>query len=311
MTIEGDVPQREAPRPGCRVCGSETAFAARVQGEYSKRNYELGRCEACGYAFVINPWLDHGRVYDDAYYEGNGADSLVDYRFELEQPDRTIRGYEWRGIAEVVRGLIGELAGRRWLDYGSGNGGLVRYLREKSAVDAFGFDPATISEHARARHIPVLEEVELSGAAGSFDVVSAIEVLEHTPDPVNELRRMRRLLRPGGLVFLTTGNLRTHAADLSSWSYVKPDIHISFFEPRTLEIAMAAADLRAEHRSLGPGFDEILTYKVLKTLRVRRRSILTDALPRRLVGALGDRVAHLREHPIAWAPRASSGSGPR
>ena len=275
--------------------------AASVQGQYSKRHYELARCATCGYVFVVNPWLDYEHIYDDAYYEGKGADSLVDYRYELEQPDRTIRRYEWRGIAEVVRGLTGDLVGRRWLDYGSGNGGLVRYLRETAKVDAFGFDPATISEQARARGIPILEEPELRAVEGSFDVVTAIEVLEHTPDPLAELRRIRRLLRPGGVLFLTTGNLRGHADDLSHWSYMKPDVHISFFEPRTLDVAMAATGFRAEHRAMGRGFDDILTYKVLKTLRCRRRSALTDMLPRRLIGALGDRVAHLSEHPVGWA----------
>jgi 2-polyprenyl-3-methyl-5-hydroxy-6-metoxy-1,4-benzoquinol methylase len=251
--------------------------------------------------FVVEPWLDYEQIYDDAYYEGKGADSLVDYRFELEHPDRTIRQYEWQGIANAVSGLIGELADRRWLDYGSGNGGLVRYLREVSKADAVGFDPATITEQARARGIPVLDESELMAAEGSFDVVTAIEVLEHTHDPLAELRRMRRLLRTGGLLFLTTGNVRGHADRLSRWSYMKPDVHISFFEPRTLEAAMAAAGFRPDHRSLGRGFDEIITYKVLKTLRFRRRSALTDLLPQRLIGALGDRVAHLSEHPVGWA----------
>ena len=196
---------------------------------------------------------------------------------------------------------MGGLAGLRWLDYGSGNGGLVRYLRQERDVDAVGLDPATITEKARARGIPILEESELDAQAGSFDVVTAVEVLEHTPEPVDELRHMRRALRPGGLLFLTTGNVRGHTNRLAGWSYMKPDVHISLFEPRTLDKAMAEAGFRADHRSLGRGYDQILTYKVLKTLRFRRRSALTDLMPTRVIAALGDRVAHLSEHPIGWA----------
>lgn len=195
----------------------------------------------------------------------------------------------------------GEEGSRRWLDYGCGNGGLVRHLREHHAAEASGFDEGSIVSDARARGIPVLSADELETRSGAFDVVTAIEVLEHTLDPVAELSRMRRLLRPGGLLFLTTGNAQPHAQRLSHWSYVVPEIHISFFEPRTLERALAAAGFRPERVPLGRGFDELLKFRVLKNLRVRRRSSLTDALPSSLIGPLAERMTKLRQHPVGWA----------
>jgi 2-polyprenyl-3-methyl-5-hydroxy-6-metoxy-1,4-benzoquinol methylase len=287
--------------PSCRICDSDTGHATSVYGQYSKRHYDVARCDRCGYVFVVEPWRDYARIYDDAYYAGEGADPLVDYRFELERPDRTVRQYEWQGIARLVGELVGGLSGRSWLDYGSGNSCLVRYLREKRAVNAVGFEEGAIAVQARSHGIPVLEESELKAAEGTFDVITAIEVLEHTYDPVHELRRMRRLLRTGGLLILTTGNVRPYVGRLDRWRYLTPEIHISFFEPRTLDMAMTAAGFRPEHRSLGRGFDEILTYKVLKNLRIRRRSLLTDILPRRPIGFAADRLTHLSAHPIGWA----------
>jgi SAM-dependent methyltransferase len=285
----------------CKICGAHTNDRGRVYGRYSKRDYGLARCEECGYAFVTDPWLDYARIYDDAYYSGQGADPLVDYQFELEYPHRTIRYYEWQGIARLVKTLVGDLDGRRWLDYGCGNGGLVRHLRAHQGVEAVGFEQGSIAKRAEEIGIPILDGDGVEAQLGSYDVVTAIEVLEHTPDPVAELRRMRRLLRPGGLLFLTTGNARPHADRLREWPYVIPEIHISFFEPRTLHRAFTLAGFRPEHRPLGHGFDEILTFKALKNLRVRRRSVLTDLLPRRPIGFLADLVAHTGEHPIAWA----------
>jgi hypothetical protein len=103
------------------------------------------------------------------------------------------------------------------------------------------------------------------------------------------------------LLFVTTGNARAHAKHLEKWRYVVPELHISFFEPKTLARAMAEAGFKAESPSLGRGFDEILTFKVLKTLKVRRRSPVTDALPKRLLGAVADRRERLSEHPVGWA----------
>jgi SAM-dependent methyltransferase len=272
-----------------------------VDGRYNPRKYHLARCPTCGFAFIADPWLDFKSIYDDRYYAGQGADPLVDYYFELEYPERTIRRYEWEGIATVVADLVGNLDTQRWLDYGCGNGGLVRYLRAHRTVEAFGFEEGSIAVKASRLGIPLLDASDLAKLGASFDVVTAIEVLEHTLDPVNELRNMRRLLRPGGLLFLTTGNARPYIGRLSRWSYVVPELHISFFEPRTLECALEKSGLRPERRPLGPGFDEILKFKVLKNLRIHKRSVLTDALPERLIAAIADRRVHLSEHPIGWA----------
>jgi SAM-dependent methyltransferase len=299
--------------PECRICGGETQSAGIVHGRFSERDYRLARCPSCGFAFVVDPWLDFETIYDHSYYAGRGADPLVDYLFELDHPERTIRQYEWHGLSRIVQSLVGNddpvsdngaehaASVGRWLDYGCGNGGLVRYLRARSLADAFGFDQSSIAEEAGARGIPILSAEALLGEAGSFDVVTAIEVLEHTLDPVRELRRMRDLLRPSGLLLLTTGNAQPHANQLTRWKYIVPEIHISFFEPRTLERALAGTGFRPEHRSLGPGFDEVLKFKVLKNLRIRRRSRLTDALPSSLIGRPADRITRLREHPFGRA----------
>jgi SAM-dependent methyltransferase len=210
--------------------------------------------------------------------------------------------YEWTGIATLVAHLSGGSdRNRRWLDYGCGNGGLVRHLRNLGAADAFGFDEGSITAEARARGVPTLDSDELDQRAGSFDVVTAIEVIEHTLDPVSELRRMRDLLRPGGLLFMTTGNAQPYADRLTTWRYVLPELHISYFEPSTLERALAEAGFRPERRALGPGFDEVMKFKVLKNLHFRRRSAITDLLPARVVGPIADRVVRLSDHPVGWA----------
>jgi SAM-dependent methyltransferase len=227
---------------------------------------------------------------------------LAHYRFELEHPEKSIRSYEWKGIANVVNELTGESGSvRRWLDFGCGNGGLVRHLREREVADAVGFDEGSIVADARARGIPILNPGDLVDQEESFDVVTAIEVIEHTLDPVAELRRIRRMLRPGGLLFLTTGNAEPYANRLSHWRYVVPEIHISYFEPRTLERALTSAGFRPERCSRGGGFNEILKFKLLKNLRVRRRSPLTDWLPPSLIGPIADRLTRLSHHPIGWA----------
>lgn len=294
-------PTYESP-PSCRVCGATAEPLGVVHGRFSDRDYHLARCPTCGYAFIVDPWLDYADIYNDRYYAGEGVDPLVDYRFELEHPDRSIRHYEWEGIATLIADLAGgPNPSRRWLDYGCGNGGLVRHLRGRGAAEAFGFDEGSIVSDARALGIPMLDADDLAEVAGSFDVVTAIEVIEHIVDPVLELRRIRQLLRPGGLFFLTTGNAQPYADRLTRWRYMLPEIHISLFEPRTLERAFKDAGFRPERVPLGRGFEEVMKFKVLKNLHIRKRSPITDLLPPRLIAPLADRMVRLSEHPVGWA----------
>lgn len=285
----------------CRICGAETEPLGAVHGTFSDRDYHLRRCLVCRYAYVADPWTDFAAIYGDAYYAGRGADPMVDYAFELDRPQDTIRTYEWRGVTEVVQGLLRGLDGVRWLDFGCGNGGLVRYLREHTGVDAQGFEEGSIAERARELGVPVLTTTELEQVDAPFDVVTAVEVLEHTVDPVAELRRIRSLLAPGGLLLLTTGNAAPFAARLTEWSYVVPEIHISFFEPPTLGRAMALAGLTPAPLPGWPGFDEIIKFKVLKNLRIRRRNAVTDRIPARPLARAADRRVRLSQMPIGWA----------
>jgi len=272
-----------------------------VHGTYSDRDFELRRCDVCRFAFIANPWTDFGQIYDERYYAGHGADPLVDYDFELASPERTIRQYEWRGITRVVERLLGGLAGVSWLDFGCGNGGLVRFVRTHTPASACGFEEGSIAASAQDLGIPILSGEELAQRRSHFDVVTAIEVLEHTTDPVTELHRMRRLLRPGGLLFLTTGNAAPFSGKMLRWSYVVPEIHVSFFEPSTLEYAMRRAAFRPERVALDGGFDEILKFKVLKNLRIRRRNLVTDLIPASPLAAAADQRVRLSEHPVGWA----------
>ena len=284
----------------CRICGAPSHPLGSVHGDYSNRDYQLRRCTTCRFAFIADPLTDFAQIYDERYYAGRGADPLVDYAFELSSPRDTIRIYEWRGITRIVASLLGCLDGVRWFDFGAGNGGLVRYVNDHTQAKAEGFENGSIAVRSRALGIPVSSTLD-NQTDSEFDVVTAIEVLEHTIDPVAELHRIRRLLRPGGLLLLTTGNAAPFSSELTRWSYVIPEIHVSFFEPRTLEIALENSGFRPDHMPAHGGFDEVLKYKVLKNLNVRRRTQLTDIIPARPVALFADAKVRLRAHPIAWA----------
>lgn len=284
----------------CGICGHAARYIGSRAGNLDTRRFDYHHCSACGFSFVGNPRTDYARIYDEAYYRGQGADPLVDYVFELEHRERTVRRYEWNGLLSIFRELVP--GGGAWLDYGCGAGGLVETVRD-AGIEVAGFEPGWGAEPARKRGLPVLDSADLPSHAGTFDFVTAIEVLEHTIDPVAALRQMRALLRPKGVLFLTTGNAQPWRGRLFDWPYACiPDVHISFFEPRTLAVAMANAGLRAVPGRYFSGYSQVIKYKVLKSLKVRQRHWFLDWLPWSILSRIVDARYRVSAQPYGLAP---------
>ncbi len=82
--------------------------------------------------------------------------------------------------------------------------------------------------------------------AASFDAATLIEVIEHVQDPARVLENIAELVRPGGLLYLTTPNFNSLTRRLigSSWSVIHPQEHLSYFTPKTLYRMLVKAGFR-------------------------------------------------------------------
>ena len=291
----------------CPICrGGRLESAGSAFGQFAKRGFGLAHCLDCRFSFVTDPWTDYEAIYSEAYYHGRGADPHVDYVFELDHPETTVRSYEWRGLLRAVESLAPVGPHTRWLDFGCGNGGLVRWAREHGVDNVVGHETGWIASRAQAQGIPMIDATALAHERNTFDVITAIEVLEHVVDPVDALRQIARLLKPGGLLFLTTGNAKPFRNRLSQWRYVIPEIHVSFFEPQTLGLAMQTAGLAPVYPGFVDGFDQIIRFKILKALGVRQRALWERAVPWNILSRLVDSRLALSAHPAGR--RAAGGA---
>ncbi len=71
---------------------------------------------------------------------------------------------------------------------------------------------------------------------GMFDVVTLMDVIEHLADPRSLIDEIRRILRPGGVLFMTTPNFGSLFVKLyGANAYgIGPDEHASYFQPTTI-----------------------------------------------------------------------------
>ena len=123
-----------------------------------------------------------------------------------------------RGLAKRLDALAsqGALTGGRLLDVGCGDGAYTIRLAEGfervDAIDIQGERRRLFAE--RLRHSPLAGRIAFHDMSvdrlgyddGTFDVITAIEVLEHVAELDRALREIHRVLKPGGRFSFTTPN---------------------------------------------------------------------------------------------------------
>jgi 2-polyprenyl-3-methyl-5-hydroxy-6-metoxy-1,4-benzoquinol methylase len=101
-----------------------------------------------------------------------------------------------------------------------------------------------------ARGIPIIEGAldPANYPPDHFDVVCSFEVIEHLAHPAEELGRMVQILRPGGLLYVTTPNFNCLARRSApkNWNVANYPEHLSYFTPRTLLRMALEQDLERE-----------------------------------------------------------------
>jgi len=171
---------------------------------------------------------------------------------EFEAPEGTlpsgknkVRYHQRMGkILTDARNIAGKAElSPRLLDVGCSSGALLLVAKE-CGYDAVGAEPAKkAAATAQGLGFEVFPSYlqDAGFPENHFDVITLFEVIEHLPEPEDLIREIRRILKPGGLLLIGTGNGDSWTVSLlgNSWEYF--DIrshggHISFFNPKSIAL---------------------------------------------------------------------------
>lgn len=272
-----DIPSIPEQHRYCQICQhSSISLFARKPSFDGRTWYTMQKCGQCGFIWV-EPFPGYG-IYDDDYYCGKGPDPYVDYASEYQNCFATPRLLEFENLWQLALEhllLVDSPAGRlKLLDYGCGAGGFIEFVSQSApeekrisqGLEVHGFDLGSYAERLASRKgFKILSGAEVAACAGQYDVITCIEVLEHCQDVNLTMASLSRMLRPGGLLILTTGNLHSIAAKIggANYRYLIPDIHVSLFNPACLSLLYQNHGLAPTwHRYKGA-----VEYKIIKTLR--------------------------------------------
>jgi 2-polyprenyl-3-methyl-5-hydroxy-6-metoxy-1,4-benzoquinol methylase len=223
----------------CDLCGlHDEKLLLLKPGVMTKHHFRVIKCRSCGFIY-INPRLNYHKttaLYDGDYYAGLGFDPSVDYFTDYSKDDDAAKVFKPGEMAAWLPNF--RPAPASLLDYGCGLGDFMRQAGLLGyAVEGFEISPVGrefcirngFRTYARTSEIP----------EGRYDIVTAIEVIEHVFSPTDMLNIVYRALRPGAIFLYTTGNIQMfevkRALGLTNdWEYIAPEGHVNFFSPRTI-----------------------------------------------------------------------------
>jgi SAM-dependent methyltransferase len=235
----------------CPACGDS---ADRTAGEV--HGFRIVRCSTCRTLFTDRlPAEPELKDYTNYYHAANLA----------------IPAFVQARLREIVGDFATYRRSNRWLDVGCGAGTLLSAASELgwTAVGTELSPPAVDAAREAGLDVRLGELSELEFAAGTFDVVSLVEVLEHVPEPRTLLAQVAPLIRPEGALYLTTPHVRGINARLlgTDWGAVAPPEHLQLFSIRGMTSALESCGLevvRVRTQGVNP-------YEVVTALRPGRK----------------------------------------
>ena len=230
MTVDGTTSST------CVVCGAHVDRVACLR--WRKDGWDILRCPSCGLIFrsVLPSAAELDDIYADAYFDAAAGDiggqGYSDYVGEAELHRESAR--------DRLRLLARFVEPGRLLDVGAAAGFFVDEAGS-AGWDAAGIDIAPSMVGWGREHLGV--RLELGALASSeqapesLAAVTMWDYIEHATDPRGDVEAAFRLLQPGGVLALSTGDVDSLAARISGrrWHLLTPRHHNYYFSAGTLD----------------------------------------------------------------------------
>lgn len=216
----------------CPACaGTETV------DEFSKSGFIYVSCRNCTTLFV-NP-RPLFKTLRDFYNHSTSSAFWVNKFFKpvAEARREKIFGPRAKYISTILDSQKKYFVG----DIGAGFGLFLEELRKIQPINRYvAIEPShEMADICREKKFEIkdfcLEEIE--GMDGKFDLLTAFELTEHLVDPAMFMEKVYKLLKPGGIFFLTTLNAKGFDI-LLLWEKSKsimPPHHLNFFNTKSIQ----------------------------------------------------------------------------
>lgn len=217
--------------PNCPICQSKTnTMITNINcGNFDRshlyKNAEIRLCEGCSHVF--NYMTNRDIMGLQKYYEEEYP------LLNLEGTNKTLNSHKrnrYKQIFEFIKPFIN--IDSNILDIGCGAGGFLDFLREKGFRNLHGVDSSLeYVNRAKQNDIDYIDQglaKDLPFENNTFDFVLLEQVLEHSYDPIQDIKGIKRVLRNDGLLYVGVPNASAYK-DFSFfcfyWFLMREHIH--------------------------------------------------------------------------------------
>lgn len=217
--------------PSCPACGAtngrtigrpgpgwDTEFEGRV---IRHPDYDVAHCATCGLYFKSQVLTNE--ALDDYY----GVLPFESFESATLFPTDQL----------ILSAIAPAGSGAKVLDFGCGVGRILETLTTRHRCYGVEVNKRAC-EVARSKGIKIVPESAVSNRTEcDFDFVILSDVFEHLPNPLESLRKLVHVLKPGGALLISTGNgdaVRCREY-LSQFWYFRAPGHLQMLSPKHLQ----------------------------------------------------------------------------
>lgn len=205
--------------PICKVDETNLLFV--------KNDYQLVKCCKCNLIYV-NPQPSDDVIHN--YYQDNYGEMYIHSPRKMKSKFRDAR----RDINRLIK--LKKIPKVKFLDVGCSYGYIVKtaydYGWEASGIDLsensinFAIDNFGIN-------VQVADIFQIK-KQNYFDFITMFDVIEHTKDPFDYLKKVYSLINEGGYLTIGTPDVGHYKARDESWGDYQPPEHLFYFDLNTL-----------------------------------------------------------------------------
>ena len=213
----------------CELCGHKGNWTS----VYPKK--AIVKCPNCQLVFYDKK-IDAASLYTEDYFKGGEyADYLADK--EIIQ----------RNFGCRIKQLRKYKDGGRLLEIGSAYGLFMEMAQPFWQVTGVEIS-SECAEYARNNlglDVKTADFLSLQDEFESYDIICMWDTVEHLAHPVRYIEKASRWLKPGGLLFLTTGDIDSRMSRFrkDKWRLIHPPTHLYYFSKNTLTRSANKAEL--------------------------------------------------------------------
>jgi len=216
----------------CAICGSAlNVYLPKVSDPLTHEIFAISKCGRCGLGYTVPRPQDLAPYYPEKYYGFRHGFSTGMY----------VR----RRVRFVTASVPPGQRGGKLLDIGCGDGTFLLAARA-AGWNVIGTErnPAP----ARSSGLEVYEDIGSLENAAPFDCVTMWHSLEHMPDILGELRKIKMVLKPEGVLIIAVPDFGGMQARLfrEHWLHLDVPRHLYHFDARALEFCLSAIGVKVQ-----------------------------------------------------------------